>query len=316
MTTQNLAEADMADRLGIMRNGYVLIEGNPRDLVRTYKEKNLESLYTQMYLFRIRKNSLTEKKSIEENPLIKVQKLNMTGSEGFIVSTDDQIPEVPTVNTSEKVHFSCYYAKRLWKILPKFKRLKMLMYRDLLRSIRNLIWLLLLLNVPILLIILMSYTVGEIPCNLNVAVVNFEASEDDCKADPEEFISCEILALINKHVVRQMHYERYEDAEEQAFKLKVSAILIVGEKFTNQILRTMASIDLQSTDVGNPDTSQLILRLDMTSRIIANAIEGAVKTAVEEYLRRVTMGTKIQNATIGYPMKVSYITNIKTIIYI
>lgn len=150
-----------------------------------------------------------------------------------------------------------------------------------------------------------AHFVGNTPCNLNVAVVNFEASEDDCKADPEEFISCEILALINKHVVRQVHYERYEEAEEQAFRLKVSAILIVGEKFTNQILRKMASIELERSDVGNPDTSQLILRLDMTSRIIANAIEGAVKTAVEEYLRRATMGTKIQNATIGYPMKVA-----------
>lgn len=294
--------------MGILRSGYLLMEGSPSELMSQYEEKSLESLYTNIYSLKIRKDpTIHEKKSIHEHPRVRLERLPETKSEGFIY-IEDESDNKPSINSRELLKgrrkIKCTYLKRFLKILPNCKRVGRVLLRDILVTGRSYIWLLTIFLVPLLLVAIFNCTVGQQPTNLDVGVVNLEASESECQKNANKYISCQVLEQIDTHVINIIYYKNYEKAEDDAFKLKVSAILIVGEKFSNQLLRTMANIALNSVEAENPDTAQLILRLDMTSRILANTIEHEIKRAVEKYLEMATSDTKIQNATIGYPMRV------------
>lgn len=309
LTTQNLPEANRGNRLGVLRNGYLLMEGSPKDLIADYKEQNLETLYTGIYSLKIKKDTPTEKKSVHDHPRVKIERVSATGSEGFLYVEDtSEIEQRKTEkDTKKKKSLKCTHLKRFLKILPNCKRLGMLLYRDLLITFRSYLWLIAMFLIPILLVILFSLTVGGQPTNLNLGIVNLETRASECQNSSDEYISCQVLEQIDEDVIRKVHYDKYEDAQDDASNLKLSAILIVGEKFTDQLMRTMAHIATKSQRMANPDTAQLVLRLDMTSRIVANTFEHEVKRAVEKYLEMATQNTKIHNATIGYPMHVSNI---------
>ncbi|GJQ75809.1 hypothetical protein Trydic_g17878 [Trypoxylus dichotomus] len=232
LTTQNLPDATKADRLGVLRSGYLLMEGTPSELLSNYKEGSLETLYTSIYSLKIRKNMITEKKSIHEHPRVRLERLPASGSEGFFL------------------------------------------------------------------------TVGGHPTNLKVGVVNYEATQEMCRLAAEVYISCQVLDQIDEDIVRTVIYEKYDMAIRDAFDMKISAILLVGEKLTQQLLRTMADIITNMAARENPSTAQLILQIDMTNRIVASAIEHTIKRAVEKYLEKATNDSSVTNATIGYPLRV------------
>ncbi|XP_022917536.1 ABC transporter G family member 20-like isoform X2 [Onthophagus taurus] len=302
MTSKNILEAETASRLGIIRSGYLLMEGSPKELASTHKQKNVESLYTHIYSFAIRKE-VPKKVSVQENPYVKVDVLPQYGSDGFLYKAEEEDKEFR--KTHRKFPNPFRRCKRaIFSFLPNFRRLGMLLFRDTLLSFRNVKWLCFILLVPLLILLLINFTIGQIPTNLKLAIVNFEATEDECKTDPHKYVSCDVVNLIDSNIISKKYYDSYESAEEDSYKLGINGILIIGEKFTNQIMRTMANIDLNNVDIGNPDTSQLILRPDATSSIIASTIEHYTKQAVEEYLNEATKNTSVQNANIGYPLKV------------
>ncbi|KRT79360.1 hypothetical protein AMK59_7348 [Oryctes borbonicus] len=306
LTTQNLSEANKADRLGVLRSGYLLMEGSPFELIADYRETSLESLYTSIYSFRIRKNMITEKKSIHEHPRVKIERLPATGSDGFLYIEEPDDIELKKNKRGKWKSFSTKfsYLKRFLKILPNCKRLGTLLYRDCLLTFRSYLSLLAIFLVPLALVVLFSLTVGGHPANLKVGVVNYEATDEMCRLAAEVYVSCQVLGQIDKDVVKTVTYEKYDVALRDALNMKISAILLIGEKLTQQLLRTMADIVTNRIFRENPSTAQLILQIDMTNRVVASAIEHTIKRAVEKYLEKATNDSRVHNATIGYPLRV------------
>lgn len=309
LTTQLLPDANRADRLGILRNGYLLMEGSPSELLKDYKEDSIETLYSSIYSLRIKKGKLEEKKSIHEHPRVKLERLTARGSEGFLYVED---PSDMTVYRSFNPRKRYIGRKFTMKCLPSCKRLLTLIMRDIRSSFRCYTWLLTICFVPIILLVLFTFTVGGHPKNLKIGVVNFETREDCTWANiSEKYVSCQVLKQIDSDVIKVTNYERYDDAKSDARSLKISAILVIGEEFTRQLMRVLAVVATkQIGEDDNPNTPQLILQIDMTNNVVAATIERTIKRGVEKYLQMATKYSTVQNATVGYPLLVSIYMNL------
>ncbi|KAI4460755.1 atp-binding cassette sub-family h member 1 [Holotrichia oblita] len=311
LTTQHLPDANRADRLGILRNGYLLMEGSPAELINDYKENSIETLYTNIYSLRIKKGKLDEKKSIHEHPRVKLERITSHGSEGFLYVEEpgdtNATQNKKQNNKKAPVGFHCPL-----KFLPNCKRLATLLSRDIRLSFRCYTWLLTVCLVPIILLVLFTFTVGEHPKNLKIGVVNFETHEDCSRQNvSEKYVSCQVLGQIDKNIIQTTDYKKYDDAKSDAYNMKISAILVIGEKFTTQLVRMLAGVvNNKVLEQGNPNTPQLVLQMDMTNKVVATTIERAIKRAVEKYLQMATKQSTVQNATVGYPMVVSINTKL------
>lgn len=303
ITTQSCEEARWADKVGFMRNGHLLIEGNPKELLRTYKEKVLETLYRRVYISNLQYIRPTA--SIEENPLIKLEPLNVTSSEGFIYTGEEESStESLTKRFSNQLIVQSVRLRNLQRHCLSLKRLCVLLTHNFLLAIRNYDWLILFLIVPSLFLVVYCYTIGTTPTSLNLAIVNYEASTKQCLSNYKYFLSCQLLDLIDSNIIVQRTFVDEEEASRAAHNLEVSAVLVIHKRFSTYINKALAEIVLGRDDAVL-EQPPIVLSLDTTSRIVANTIEHTIKHAFESYIERATRGTKVEGTLLGYPLKVS-----------
>ncbi|KAF2903929.1 hypothetical protein ILUMI_02244 [Ignelater luminosus] len=313
VTTQSCEEAKLADKIGFMRNGHLLIDGNPKELLKTHNERQLESLYRKVYS--LEGMALRPTSSLQENPLIKLEPLNVTSSEGFIYtggegsSTDSSISKsrrrVSSVGAPQTVVKRSAKSTRNWcRCCPSLKRLCVLVIRDFVRMIKNYFSLILFLLVPAFFLMIFCVTIGTTPSSLLVGIVNYESNEEDCLISHDYFLSCQVLDLIDPGIIIQVEYPTEEEAWKAATNLEVKAILVIKREFTPYINRILSQIILGKDDATIEEVP-MKLSLDLTSRIVANTIESTIKHGIEVYLRKATKGTQVEDAGSGYPLQVS-----------
>lgn len=152
VTTDSPLDAMNANRMGIIRNGYNLMQDSPTQLLSKYKEKNLETLYKKIYELTYGWE-LKSSASIEENPSIRVEILSMVGSEGFLYTENEQDRVPPAARTRQKTPLMEHIYVTANTVMTTClcvngKRLGIVILRDIFRILRNYIWLLMVLLIP------------------------------------------------------------------------------------------------------------------------------------------------------------------------
>ncbi|XP_026469536.1 uncharacterized protein LOC113373454 [Ctenocephalides felis] len=231
VTSHDMAEAPFCDSVGIMHKGFMLAEGAPQDVVRHFGAVHLRDI---AYLYetgaidleKLRSMNKTERDASEAGPSMKP-----SVSVGFMPVSEAQtnVPEPDSDFDKNRTFLqlwcpfrSQFMTRSVWRITC----------RSISSISRNFCRLLLILFLPPLFLIIFGLTVGLIPGNLHVAVVNYEGNCSKMKNDFRNImLSCNMLRYLKQdHAVQPIYYDDMANAE-IAFRLdRIKAILVFVPK--------------------------------------------------------------------------------------
>ncbi|XP_031349550.1 ABC transporter G family member 20-like [Photinus pyralis] len=274
-TTQTCDEARWADRLGFMRDGQVLLEGNPRELLTRFKEKTLERLYCRTYISDPQK--IREFEPEEDAPVVIIPR---SSSAGFLYSGEETVEHIrqsvpreprPRMHEPFKQIRDCYKKLKKWHVLLK---------RDFTLALRNYGWLLLFLVVPTLFLLLFCTAIGTDPHSLRVGSVNYEWNSFPC--NQFKLVSCKLLTSVDQYIINIRHFDSEKEAFDAAKNLDILAILVINNTCTTYFEEFIADMML-GTQKKMP-YPPIVLYLDTTSKIISSTIEFSISSAIKSVL--------------------------------
>ncbi|KAK5644590.1 hypothetical protein RI129_005890 [Pyrocoelia pectoralis] len=274
-TTQTCDEARWSDRLGLINNGQVLLEGNPKELLTKYKEKTLERLYCRAY---ITDPQLIQTSVEVDNVPSALLNVHRSSSEGFLYSgVDNNMTRPKHENLPQQVRRRTNCLKKIGDCCTKFNRFYVLLTRDITLVLRKYIWLVTFLLLPAIYLLLFCASIGTTPHSLPVGIVNYEVTGHTC--DDPEMVSCRLLRSLNKHIIHTSFFDSTEEAFRAAENLEILGILIINKTTSKYFYEFFGNLLLGRLKQMGPPPFKL--HLDRTSKIVANTIERNVRHAID-----------------------------------
>nr|CAI5849583.1 unnamed protein product [Callosobruchus analis] len=160
ITTHYIEEARQAQTIGLMRNGELLAEDAPAQLLKTFGCTTMEEVFLKLSRQQEASGKQQLPASFSEGPRRPKGKTIGENAE----SNEDLAEEYGCCNRI------CYSLKQCMSCV----RLRALLFRNLLRLIRNLLVLLFVFALPVIQVVLFCICVGNDPKQLTLGVVNHE----------------------------------------------------------------------------------------------------------------------------------------------
>ncbi|KAF5292427.1 hypothetical protein FQA39_LY13974 [Lamprigera yunnana] len=281
LTTQNCDEARWSDKIGFMRNGQIVVQGDPRQLLVKYEEKTLERLYCRVYI----SNPDKLPKTVDEKDLVSLDPTKRP-SEG-LTYVGDELAGSSTHPSSISRRDGIDSLGKIRNFFPRYKSLHVLLKRDILITLRRYILSLVFVLVPALYLSLFCSAMGTEPSNLPLGIVNYEVPQDNCQI--WQYMSCRFLWMLDKNVIDQRSYVSYEEAYDAVKNLDLWGLLLISQNCTHHFNQVHVMSHLDTKDDLSPP---FVLMLDATSKVIASAIENAVKVAVRAFAEEATAASE------------------------
>uniref|UniRef100_T1J7J4 ABC transporter domain-containing protein n=1 Tax=Strigamia maritima TaxID=126957 RepID=T1J7J4_STRMM len=246
LTTHYIEEAREANKVGFMRNGKILLEDNPTDLLSRYNSLTLENVYHQVctdddfkedeinsndrkYSFSVRKPST--------DPVITVKK-----------------------RTKNRYFVGPQSLKRIWGLVIK----------NVHQIRRNPILILLQVIIPVFQIVTLFLVISSDPYNMPVAVYN----EDN-------YMGTQYLKHINNHTVKQLAVDSLEEGVNLVANGKAVAAIHIWKNFSEALLDRLIGEGNVSENVIQ--ASSLHLRQDTTNQQISFFVNVSLMQAFVDF---------------------------------
>ncbi|CAG9805991.1 unnamed protein product [Chironomus riparius] len=226
ITTHYISEAEQANRCGLMRDGVLLAEDSPKNIMTRFEATNLDEAFLNLCLL---KKSIPETQTLDSDCLC----LSVDNNDEIVV-TDG------TVESFEKR--KKFSSQTVGAILTKeFIRLR--------RQAAEVFFILIL---PVLQTLAFVYGIGSYPTGQKIGIINHEISDftscspallqnasylnlnDTCVYNDKA--SCHLLNEIHDKDIKKLFYGSYEDALKDAKRGKLTGILEFSENFTDVIM--------------------------------------------------------------------------------
>nr|CAI5851258.1 unnamed protein product [Callosobruchus analis] len=162
ITTHYIEEAKQAHTIGLMRDGKLLAEDSPSQLLSTYGCANLEDVFLKL--------ARQQKESKQDE----LKTVPPTGKEAKRAAKEKEGLQI----TEEQKRGCCQNFYYDLKHFSSCARLRALLFRNLLRVVRNLLVLLLVFALPVVQVVLFCLCIGHEPRDLTVAIANDEVDYD------------------------------------------------------------------------------------------------------------------------------------------
>uniref|UniRef100_A0A1A8IM09 ATP-binding cassette, sub-family H, member 1 n=1 Tax=Nothobranchius kuhntae TaxID=321403 RepID=A0A1A8IM09_NOTKU len=265
ITTHYIEEARQAHVVGLMRNGYLLAEGPPEEVMKQHSATTLEHAFLQL-CETSDQNSLGRESSPQGGSLEK--------SQSFEIGRDENQPilSIGPPPAEEFPKCSADWKARARHVLPKGRNIAALVIKTMVRMKRMPGSLCFQFLLPVIQISLICLCVGGEPKGIQVAVVNNDTS-------PSSY-STLLLTFLDNSSVHQVPLP-HNEAFEGVYTGKYWGVIGFGKNFTSYLTKRVLQRQVSKEVV---DGGSVHVWLDLTNRQIGLMLQKQLQQAFEAFM--------------------------------
>uniref|UniRef100_A0A1A8LJY3 ATP-binding cassette, sub-family H, member 1 n=3 Tax=Nothobranchius TaxID=28779 RepID=A0A1A8LJY3_9TELE len=265
ITTHYIEEARQAHVVGLMRNGYLLAEGPPEEVMKQHCATTLEHAFLQL-CETSDQNSLERESSPQGGSLEK--------SQSFEIGRDENQPilSIGPPPAEEFPKCSADWKARARHVLPKGRNIAALVIKTMVRMKRMPGSLCFQFLLPVIQISLICLCVGGEPKGIQVAVVNNDTS-------PSSY-STLLLTFLDNSSVHQVPLP-HNEAFEGVYTGKYWGVIGFGKNFTSYLTKRVLQRQVSKEVV---DGGSVHVWLDLTNRQIGLMLQKQLQQAFEAFM--------------------------------
>ncbi|XP_061506121.1 ABC transporter G family member 20 [Anopheles gambiae] len=318
ITTHYIEEAKQAGFIGLMRNGILLAEDSPTNILERFSCTSLEEAFLNL----CQKHGPSEEAD---------RTTHQTATLRAIAGAQDLKKVIPALGTNEQKAKDgggggggggLFAEKRkpltsTIKELVSFtskRRMNALLSKNFLQMIRQPAGMVFLFLYPIFQLVSFYVAVGGNPKDLRLGIVNEELTNirqcfneslittyyrEDYDCDLYK-VSCRFLEKLNRSVAIQEYYDTYEDAYRDARKGKILGFIHFSENFTESLQDVRDNV--RDADDGSFHTSEIKVYLDKSDQQITFFIEKKLLQTYREFAESLMTDCRLPKQLANIPI--------------
>ncbi|XP_040161258.1 ABC transporter G family member 20 [Anopheles arabiensis] len=318
ITTHYIEEAKQAGFIGLMRNGILLAEDSPINILERFSCTSLEEAFLNL----CQKHGPSEEAD---------RTTHQTATLRAIAGAQDLKKVIPVLGTNEQKAKDgggggggggLFAEKRkpltsTIKELVSFtskRRMNALLSKNFLQMIRQPAGMVFLFLYPIFQLVSFYVAVGGNPKDLRLGIVNEELTNirqcfneslittyyrEDYDCDLYK-VSCRFLEKLNRSVAIQEYYDTYEDAYRDARKGKILGFIHFSENFTESLQDVRDNV--RDADDGSFHTSEIKVYLDKSDQQITFFIEKKLLQTYREFAESLMTDCRLPKQLANIPI--------------
>ncbi|CAL8147093.1 unnamed protein product [Orchesella dallaii] len=284
ITTHYIEEARQANMVGVMRNGKMIAEESPQNLIHHFTTEENGPLETAVL-------KLCKEDAIEENEngQGQVKQRRRRNSRRRVSTWDIELDTKKRLTVqSQEVKMPTVDKESDERSLTRsWARIKALARKNIIILLRNYPLLLFVILIPSIEMIFMGIAFGYEPKHLKIGVVNQEVNNTICsnyipplgKCDLSH-LSCSYLSHIDSDEVELERFESEQYAVNAVHSGKVWGYLIFPQNFSNDIYQSMVA---GAKDEQLLSSRKIIGKFDETNKHISGTIKAALYSALSDF---------------------------------
>ncbi|CAG9797343.1 unnamed protein product [Chironomus riparius] len=309
ITTHYIEEAKQANCIGLMRNGILLAEDSPQNILSHYEAESLEYAFLQLCV----------KHGVSDEVHSKLQQIstisNSIAGDDKTVSTNE-VKRKNSIESNDSNTACCTGVgdvdcnkKNLVKNLQitTRKRMKALLVKNFLQMLRQPAGMLFLTCFPIFQLVCFYVAIGGNPIGLKLGIVDDELGSfsecwnsslitthpynDTCDLNK---VSCRFISHINDSVAIKHYYKSFDEAYVDAKKGRVMGVIYFAKNFTQsmQDIRDEASYAAE----GSFENAEIKIYMDKSDQQLTFFLEKKLMQTYHEFIEKLMGDCK-------YPIK-------------
>ncbi|XP_074652584.1 ABC transporter G family member 20-like isoform X2 [Tubulanus polymorphus] len=287
ITTHYIEEARQANKVGLMRNGRLLAESSPDELIRLYDMETLEDCFLYLCQYDQANNDIED----EEGLTVGKSKVDsVRRSEGTTEEQELLLTPATSTRFTQSVESIREKASKFCSP-PKPRNILAIVIKSLIMLRRNIGFLLFQFLLPAFQILLFCLCIGGDPKDLPMAVVNNETAPA-FGALYLGFIDDNVLSL---HDFGNDHNAAYSSVQ-SGFSW---GVIEIGKNFTQDLILRFGNQPIDNATISG---GSIHLYLDMTNYLISTSIQQKTMEAFEEFARNVTLSLHMNPAIARLPI--------------
>lgn len=261
ITTHYIEEARQADMVGLMRNGRLLAEETPSQLMMSHQMNNLEAVFLK--LCQIDQNVASSADSITG-----VYKSSTSRQLSYDIppdqAPDEETPLLSSAPVPDHVIHNATCKQRARSYLPRFRNVLASIFKNVTVMRRQMGLLIFEFIFPSIQIVLFCLCIGRDPFDLNIAVVNQDFG----------FFGKTFLQNLDNNTLKQTPFCNSSSALQSVKDGDSWGTIFINENFTDDLMIRFATP--QSLTNATLNGSTILLHLDMTNEQVALIIQEKV----------------------------------------
>lgn len=268
ITTHYIEECRKAGVVGFMRKGEILEEGSPEKLINKFHAKNLEDVFYQICLAQKRRNTIIQ--------------LSHRKSLSLGLKDDSRFDKIDKFNDYRSTH----------SISAFFISIYILIWRYLLQTLRQPIFLIVLFIFPITSLGFLIICIGHSPQDLPVAWIMDETPEYGIlHAKPEDyhkayssyqtpFYPQALRDQLDRKTIALIDYDNLDEAINDVKRLKLKAAIYIKKGFSDAFHERIILFNHKELDLDTVNRGTVYLFGDMTDAFSMTTIEINIQLAM------------------------------------
>ncbi|CAH1407663.1 unnamed protein product [Nezara viridula] len=269
LTTHYIEEAKQANRVGIMRGGCLLAQGEPAAIVKEYNCITLDQVFIKLSTQQeTASHSITNNEAGKNYPML------------------EKKSKLPLLE--EK----CFSLRNFISLL--LKNIYFLKYSPL-------GWFLILF-VPISVSVLFEFSLGQEQFNLKLGIVNEELGHISCSnySSTCQLASCKYISLLQEHNLDLVLYQDTRKAYSDAKRNLIWGYMHLSHNFTESIHKRMLKKGL--VDNGTLLNSEISIWMDMSNQVTAIYLRKNIYVSFNNFLKWLSLRCRWPIEYFGVPI--------------
>nr|AHK05673.1 ATP-binding cassette transporter sub-family H 55580 [Tigriopus japonicus] len=318
ITTHFIEETRQAHIVGMMRLGKILVEGKPSEILERYSKASLDEVFLHVCL--------------GQDDLVSINRSNRSRAtiesglnhpEQVSLKENGQNPkDVPMTFQSKRQRKT-----RCCQSGMKFKRVKALTIKNFIKMWRNMGSVIFQLLIPAFQVALFCLAIGNIPRNLDIAIINQEISDSTCdyystacvlgersdfiggydfQAQNRANLSCRFLSHLDQSVIRFKPFDSFESGLESTRTGDTWGLIHFKDNFSERFFdRFLALIESRSLNASQLAESDIQIKLDMTNQQVGITLQMELVEAFKRFSEDVISSCNISTKLASIPLRFS-----------
>lgn len=282
LTTHYIEEARKANRVGLMRNGQILEEDDPRCLMARYNSSTLEQAFLAICSRKSNPDGLekTEKKynTFDKRDILPGKILSSKKAECYRPKAGIKalnLDEIFTINLNQ------------W-----FRFVFIIFFKNMVRSVRNPQFMILQFIVPILPVVLCCLTIGLDPFDTRIGIVDQDHTR----------YSRKFVRHIDNYHVNAVPYESMDQALRDVKSLQTWGYLHIRHNFSRALIKrvSLSHVDLNNSSAA---ASKVVLTADFTNPLVNIYVRRSLDKSFHNFIMEILGERGLQPTIANLPIQ-------------
>ncbi|KAH8282766.1 hypothetical protein KR054_009621 [Drosophila jambulina] len=307
ITTHYIEEAKQANCIGLMRNGVLLAEDTPTNIMIKFGTQSIEDAFLILSQRQGNEDELAQIMDHNKNQALPTAVLPPEVIDTHEPTTPEKPPipfEEPPNENRKKVFFTTK------------GRVKALMTKNFVQLFRQPSGIIFMLLFPIIQLTCFYLAIGKTPTNLEIGVYSGEVEsygecfndslvtvyhDEDSELCQFHKLSCRYIRELGDDVATRKYYSSEADALSDAKKAMTVGYLHFAQNFSDSISSVLED-GIHATD-GAVDYAELSIHIDMTDQQVAYFMQRKLRDKFSNFMRSVVRDCNVSSAIVDLPVQ-------------